>query len=150
MTLNSCFVEPEGPVDPKVQQPASCLRGVFTLYAKVASAELAITACGVYECFVNGKRVTDQVFMPGFTYYRERLQYQTYDVTDLLAEGANVVGVVLGRGSHRHAFGRVGRPAHHRSRLARDAGWAHPGERLEGRRGLRRADGDRRLVRAGL
>ncbi len=113
MKLSSCFIEPEGPIETKVQQPASYLRGVLDLDGKVVSAELAITACGVYRCFVNGRPVTDQVFTPGFTYYRERLQYQRYDVTGLVASGTNVVGVVLGDGWYRGKIGAFSRRNHY-------------------------------------
>ena len=47
---------------------------------------------------LNGRRVGDEVFTPGWTSYDTRLQYQTYDVTDLLQPGDNAVGVMLGDG----------------------------------------------------
>src|SRR3982751_365735 len=47
---------------------------------------------------INGRRVGDQVLAPGWTSYDKRLQYQTYDVTDLVKRGANAVGVTLGDG----------------------------------------------------
>ncbi len=62
------------------------------------NAQLAITALGVYEAELNGKKVGDILFAPGYTYYHRQLQAQTYDVTDLLAEGENVLRVYLGQG----------------------------------------------------
>ena len=59
----------------------------------------------LFRSYINGHPVDDQVFMPGFTYYRKRLQYQTYDVTSLITEGENVVGAILGDGWYR---GKVG------------------------------------------
>src|SRR5258708_13175087 len=50
---------------------------------------------------INGRRVGDQVLAPGWTSYDKRLQYQTYDVTDLVKRGRNAVGVTLGDGWHR-------------------------------------------------
>src|SRR3989454_5286146 len=50
---------------------------------------------------LNGRRVGDQLFRPGWTAYDKRLQYQTYDVTALLVPGANAVGVTLGDGWSR-------------------------------------------------
>ena len=64
----------------------------------VKNAQLVITALGVYEAELNGKKVGDILFAPGYTYYHRQLQAQTYDVTDLLAEGENVLRVYLGQG----------------------------------------------------
>ena len=50
----------------------------------VRRATLTITALGLYEAEINGKKVGDALFTPGFTYYPTHLYYQTYDVTDML------------------------------------------------------------------
>lgn len=78
--------------------PAPFLRRAFTLNAPVAQARLYITALGLYECSINGQRVGRDFFTPGWTDYRQRVQYQVYDVTDFLREGDNVIGVILGDG----------------------------------------------------
>lgn len=70
------------------------------LSGKVAKAILSITALGVYEAVINDKRVGDFVMAPGWTVYRERLQYQTYDVTELLEE-ENLIQVIVGKGWYR-------------------------------------------------
>ena len=57
------------------------------------------------SCHLNGQRVGDQLFTPGWTSYNKRLQYQTYDVTPLLKKGPNVVGAVLGSGWYRGEIG---------------------------------------------
>lgn len=72
----------------------------FQIKDKVKQASLAITAIGVYQATINGKQVTDAVLTPGCTSYESRLQYQTYDVTELLQE-ENVVSVIIGKGWHR-------------------------------------------------
>ena len=59
---------------------------------------LRATAHGIYEAFVNGARVGDQELTPGWTAYRSRLQVQTFDVTELLVEGDNVIGALLSDG----------------------------------------------------
>jgi alpha-L-rhamnosidase len=56
---------------------------------------------GLYEIELNGQRVGDQVFTPGWTSYDTRLQYQTYDVTPQLRVGKNAIGVILGDGWYR-------------------------------------------------
>lgn len=58
----------------------------FKIKGAVASATLKITAVGVYEANLNGCRIGQYVFAPGYTSYWNRLQYQTYDVSDLLTE----------------------------------------------------------------
>jgi alpha-L-rhamnosidase len=71
----------------------------------VASARLYVTAHGVYEAEINGRRVGEDTLNPGWTVYSERLRVHTYDVTDLIEEGDNVVGAWLGDGWYR---GRLG------------------------------------------
>ena len=78
--------------------PSPYLRKEFRLEKPVSRARLYATALGVYEPYVNGERVGEDVLAPGWTDYRKRVQYQTYDVTGLLEEGRNVLGAVLGDG----------------------------------------------------
>lgn len=72
----------------------------FKLEGEVEKAVLSITCLGVYEAVLNGKRVGDFVLAPGWTSYHHRLQYQDYDVTELLAEG-NLLTVTVGKGWYR-------------------------------------------------
>lgn len=65
--------------------------------AHIQKATLEITALGVYEAVINGEKVGDQLFAPGFTYYPLHLNYQTYDVTSMLSEESDLV-VYLGQG----------------------------------------------------
>ena len=64
---------------------------------QVQSASLSITALGVYEARMNGERVGKFIMAPGWTVYQKRLQYQTYDVTELLQEH-NCLRVTVGKG----------------------------------------------------
>ena len=64
-------------------------------------AVLRISALGLYRAFINGKRVGDDLLTPGWTSYNDRLSYQTYDVSGLLADGDNVIDVWLGDGWYR-------------------------------------------------
>jgi alpha-L-rhamnosidase len=79
-----------------VQVPA--LRRSFELHDDVVAARLHITALGIYQVELNGQRASDDRFNPGWTDYRQRVRYQTYDVTSLLHKGANAVGVLLADG----------------------------------------------------
>ncbi len=68
---------------------------------KVVNAVLLSTALGVYEAEINGKKVGEQMFAPGYTYYPRRVLYQEHDVTDLLSGGdgeENELTVYLGQG----------------------------------------------------
>ena len=85
--------------------PSPYLRKEFLLDRPVRRARLYATARGVYESFINGTRVGDDVLAPGWTDYDRRVQYQTYDVTPLLAEGQNALGAVLGDGWYAGFFG---------------------------------------------
>lgn len=72
----------------------------FVIKSRVVKAELVVTAIGVYEAHLNGKRVGNFVLAPGCTVYRERLQVQSYDVGKLLQE-ENELLVTVGTGWHR-------------------------------------------------
>ncbi len=65
--------------------------------ADVKRATLSITALGVYEAELNGQKVGDLLFTPGYTYYPKDLHYQVYDVTGQLREN-NLLRVYLGQG----------------------------------------------------
>ena len=86
-------------------QPSPLLRKEFSLNENVKKAYVYVTARGLYELFINGKRVGDQQLAPGWTDYNLRILYQTYDVTDLLHEGKNAVGAMLGPGWYAGMLG---------------------------------------------
>ena len=83
------------------QRPAIHFRKEFQSLKKVESAVAYITAHGLYEAMINGKRVGDHYLTPGWTSYNKRLQYQTYDVSDLLETGTNSIGITLANGWYR-------------------------------------------------
>ena len=74
------------------------LRKTFEIDKPIQRARLYSTALGVYEPYMNGERVGEDIFAPGWTDYNKRIQYQTYDVTELLQSGENVIGAMLGDG----------------------------------------------------
>lgn len=77
-------------------------RKEFILKKNVKSARAYIVAAGLYELSLNGSKVGDHFLDPAFTDYGKRLLYVTYDVTHLLHEGENAVGVILGNGWYNH------------------------------------------------
>ena len=76
--------------------PAPYLRKTFTAPKAVTRARIYATALGLYELWLNGKRVGLDRFTPGWTDYNKRLQVQTYDVTSLVAQGDNAIGAMKG------------------------------------------------------
>ena len=81
---------------PKNASPAPfTFRKIFAA-KKIKRALLTATALGIYELELNGKKVGEQYFAPGFTSYKHILQYDLYDVTALLKEQNELVAVVGG------------------------------------------------------
>ncbi|HWE84302.1 MAG TPA: family 78 glycoside hydrolase catalytic domain [Terracidiphilus sp.] len=83
---------------PWIPDSVKSLRHVFNETSPIKSARIYSTALGDYELFINGKRVSEDYFAPGWTDYRERVVYQTYDVTTLIIQGQNAVGALLAPG----------------------------------------------------
>src|SRR5262245_23208959 len=99
------WIEPDLAEDLKKGNPAPMLRRGFKVSAAIERARLYVTSHGLYEVRLNGQRVGDQLFTPGWTSYNKRLQYQTYDVTGMLREGDNAVGAIPGDGWYRGNLG---------------------------------------------
>lgn len=78
--------------------PPPQLRSAFSSDKPVRRATIYATALGLYEMHLNGQRIGEDYFTPGWTDYRKRVYYNTYDVTDLLREGENVLAALLGDG----------------------------------------------------
>lgn len=87
------------------------IRKTFTLDGAVKRARAYFTGLGIYELYINGKRVGDEYLAPYCDGYDKWLQYQTYDVTEYLCEGQNTIGVILGNGWAKGKFGFDGEPA---------------------------------------
>ncbi len=79
-------------------------RKEFSCGKKIASARLYISAHGLYQVFINGNKVTSDLFTPGWTSYNKRTQYQTYDITNLL-KSENAIGAIVGDGWYRGNIG---------------------------------------------
>lgn len=85
--------------------PAPYFRRNFEARPDLTQATLSVTALGIVEPYLNGTRVGDEVLAPGWTSYTHRLNVSTFDVTDLITEGANALGAIVGEG---WASGRLG------------------------------------------
>lgn len=88
--------EPEDVTDVEADY-APALRTKFDLDAEPTRARLYVASAGNYECKINDERVGEAVLDTGQTDYEERILYAVHDVTELLAEGTNAIGAVLGR-----------------------------------------------------
>jgi alpha-L-rhamnosidase len=78
--------------------PARQYRKEFYVERKIKRATIYATALGIYELHLNGQRVGDEQFAPGWTDYHQRAYYQTYDVTSLIKTGDNAFGAWLADG----------------------------------------------------
>ena len=74
------------------------LRNEFNCSRKIQNARVYVTGLGFYELYLNGSKVGDHILAPAKTNYREEVLYDTYDVTNLINEGNNAVGLHLGNG----------------------------------------------------
>lgn len=79
-------------------QPCPYLRREFLARGPIASARVFVTARGLFELHLNGQRVGNEYFTPGWTDFPQRIQYRAYDVTNLVKPGANAIGAILGDG----------------------------------------------------
>jgi alpha-L-rhamnosidase len=97
--------------------PCPHLRRAFAIAGGVRRATLYATARGVLEFQLNGARVGDAVLAPGWTDYRERIEYAAHDVTELVRAGENVLGAILGDGWYAGFVGfDARRPGNHYGR----------------------------------
>lgn len=108
-------MEPEK--DSIVSKPCHYLRKDFTTSKKIQSARVFVTSLGLYQLFLNGKKVSTDLFTPGWTSYKNRIQYQTYDVTSMIQE-KNAIGAILGDGWYRGNIGFQGQNSYYGNRLA--------------------------------
>jgi alpha-L-rhamnosidase len=92
----------------KTYLPAPYLRKEFKISGNIARATLYVMSQGFAEMHLNGKRVGDEYFMPGWTDYQKRIYYRTYDVTSMLEPGANALGAILGDGWFRGNISKIG------------------------------------------
>ena len=94
----------------KERYPVDCFRKSFTTKRneRVIKARAYMTACGVYEGKINGRKIGDFVLAPGVTDYRKRVQYQTVDITEMLITGENKLSFMLADGWYRGSVGAWG------------------------------------------
>lgn len=89
----------------------------FQIKKEVVKARVYASALGIYEFTVNGKPGSDVHFAPGWTSYQSRIQYQTYDITELLKEN-NEIQFIVGNGWYKGIFGFFNQGNHYGNRTA--------------------------------
>ena len=91
----------------KERYPVDCFRKHFSIKseAEIVRARAYMTACGVYEGQLNGRKIGDFILAPGITDYRKRVQYQTVDISDLVKTGDNELTFMLADGWYRGSVG---------------------------------------------
>jgi len=82
----------------KIYLPCPYLRKSFSVSKPVKRATIYATSLGIYELYLNGERVGEDFFTPGWTDYRIRVYYQSYDVTEMIRSGENALGAILSDG----------------------------------------------------
>lgn len=110
--MNDCHIElSDQDADLKERElgPCPCVRKSFQLQRSVVRATVFATALGLYTLRINGQRVGDDYFAPGWTDYNIRVLYQTYDVTSLLLIGDNAVAALLGSGWYAGHIASIGK-----------------------------------------
>ncbi len=83
-------------------KPAPRFREEFKTRGGISEARAYIAAAGLYTMYINGEKVGDRVLDPAFTRFDRRVLYTAYDITDLIKDGTNAVGVELGNGWYNH------------------------------------------------
>ena len=78
--------------------PAPFFRKDVALKGTIKKARLYVSALGLYEFYINGRRIGNDNFTPGWTDYNKRVYYNVYDVTQNVKTGDNAVGAILGEG----------------------------------------------------
>ena len=99
------LISPAWVEDTMGDQPPALFRTEFHAGDGIVSARLYLTAHGLFEAEINGVRVGRDVLAPGWSSYRHRLRYHTYDVTELLCSGNNAIGVTVADGWFRGHLG---------------------------------------------
>jgi alpha-L-rhamnosidase len=83
-------------------KPAPWFRKDFTTAKTIHSARAYIAVGGLYELYINGEKVGNHRLDPTYTRFDRRILYVTHDVTKMIKEGENAIGVLLGNGWYNH------------------------------------------------
>jgi len=116
-TWKASWISIQSETTEKGSKPAQYFRKDFTIGKKIKSARVYITSLGLYQLFLNGQKVSTDLFTPGWTSYKNRIQYQTYDVTPMIQQ-KNSIGAIVGDGWYRGNIGWGNENGYYGSKLA--------------------------------
>ncbi len=111
------FITMEKEIKNTSSLPAQYFRKDFSSKKEISSAKVYATSLGVYNLYLNGNKVSKNLFAPGFTSYHKRLQYQVYDVTNALNE-KNTIAAIVGDGWYRGYLGFKGKRENYGNKTA--------------------------------
>jgi alpha-L-rhamnosidase len=94
----------EAPSAFSLYDPIPLFRKEFELDSEIEMASIFVQSPGFAEYYINGKRITEDVFISAVSDYGKILWYDEYDVTALLRKGKNTVGVIVGNGFFNESF----------------------------------------------
>lgn len=77
---------------------------LFKIDKTIKSARFLGTAFGVYDAYLNDQKIGEQLFKPGYTYYKKRLLYQEYDLKEIIKDGTNELKIYLSQGWYSGRF----------------------------------------------
>jgi alpha-L-rhamnosidase len=103
--------------DPDEEEACGVFMKEFHETKEIIKARAYVSALGLYEMKLNGKRVGDARFAPGWTSYQSRLQYQTYDITEYVCE-TNQIHITVGNGWYKGVLGFYGQGNHYGTKTA--------------------------------
>ena len=89
----------------KTEVQPTYFRKEFELNRQVKKARMYVATLGVFQAYINGEKIGDDVWGTGWTNYNKRVQVNTYDITKLLEKGKNAVGALLGDGWYAGTIG---------------------------------------------
>lgn len=97
---------------PEVSELVPVFSKEFEVRNSLKRARIYATAYGLYDVYLNGRKVSDRYLAPGFTSYKKRLQYQVYDAAEYLECGKNVIEIFVAKGwcTGRYPFQNKGNP----------------------------------------
>ena len=116
-TWNASWINMGSANDTLKVRPCQYFRKEFSTNKKIKSARIYVTSKGLYQLFLNGQKVSPDLFTPGWTSYNKRTQYQTYDVTSMI-QSKNSLGAILGDGWYRGTIGWSSQRGYYGEKLA--------------------------------
>lgn len=95
---NPQWIGTENRNDEENNLPPELFQKKFMASARPIRAILQVSAMGIYSIALNGRRIEDSYFNPGYTHYESYVQYQTYDVTAAVQTGENILRIIVANG----------------------------------------------------